>query len=48
MRRLGVGPRFEEAPAALAELEGAPVRFTDVLDASQMIDYVERKTGELL
>ena len=48
MRRLGVGMNLEEAPAPLAELEGAAVRFTDVLDAGQMIDYVERKTGELL
>lgn len=45
--RIGLAA-FEAAPAALASLEGAEVRFNDVLDASHMIDYVERKTGELL
>lgn len=45
--RIGLAA-FEAAPAALANLEGAEVRFDDVLDASHMIDYVERKTGELL
>ena len=37
-----------EPPAALAALEGAPVRFDDVMDPQDMASYVERKCGELL
>lgn len=36
------------APAALAALETAPVRFDDVLDVADMPAYVEGKCGELL
>ncbi|MDO4443545.1 MAG: threonine synthase [Slackia sp.] len=36
------------APAALAQLESADVRFDDVMDANDMANYVERKCGELL
>ena len=39
---------FAEAPANLAALEEAAPRFDDVLDAAQMADYVERKSGEVL
>lgn len=36
------------APAALATLETAAVRFDDVMDSDDMASYVERKCGELL
>ncbi|MFR5000328.1 MAG: threonine synthase [Slackia sp.] len=36
------------APAALAALEAAQVRFDDTMEADGMADYVERKCGELL
>ena len=36
------------APAALASLEHAQVRFNDVLDVRDMSAYVEQKSGELL
>ena len=36
------------APAALASLEHAQVRFSDVLDVCDMTTYVEQKSGELL
>ena len=36
------------APAALASLEHAQLRFDDVLDACDMATYVEQKSGELL
>ena len=37
-----------KAPAALASLENATVRFDDVMDAADMPAYVEGKCGELL
>lgn len=37
-----------KAPGALATLEGATVRFDDVMDVDEMSAYVERKCGELL
>ncbi len=40
--------RHRNAPAALASLEDAPIRFSDVLDAEALATYVERKSGELL
>ena len=36
------------APAALSALQGATERFSDVIEASDMPAYVERKCGELL
>lgn len=36
------------APKALSALEGAQVRFEDVIEAGDMPAYVERKCGELL
>ncbi len=46
--KTGAPASAPKAPKALAALENTPVRFNEVLEASDMAAYVERKSGEIL